>query len=131
MLNTLRWATEIRPADELELPAAGKSAANLKESELKMASQLIKDLTNKWKPDAYADKFTDAIHALIAKKAKAGKTEKVEPFEEAPEGQAESNVVDLTELLKRSLGKGKAASEATPRKTAARAAAKRPARKRA
>jgi len=126
MLDTLRWASEIRPAGDLKLPAAGKSAAGLKDSELKMAAQLIGDMTGPWKAERFADQFTDAIHALVAKKVKAGKTETVTPFEEAPEEAGASNVVELTELLKQSLRKGRAA--AAPAKTAAKAAAK-PARK--
>ena len=130
MLNTLRWATEIRPADELDIPAAGKSALKLTKSELDMARQLINGMTKAWNPKNYADKFTGAIHELVARKLKAGKTEKVEPFEEAPEGAA-SNVVDLMALLKRSLGtRGRhGTSDKAP---AGRSATKRPAaRKRA
>jgi DNA end-binding protein Ku len=95
-----------------------------------MAGQLIKDMTQKWKPEAYADKFTDAIHELIARKVKAGKTEKVEPVEEAPDDLGASNVVDLSVLLRNSLGlrKGlarpaaKSASQAPATKAGAKAA---------
>jgi DNA end-binding protein Ku len=115
MLGILRWADEIRPADELKLPPAGKGP--LKAAELKMARQLIGEMTAAWKPQAYEDHFTDAIHALVARKVKAGKTEKVEPLEEAP--PEESNVVDLTELLKKSLGRGsREKARAAPRKAA-------------
>lgn len=133
MLNTLRWGSEIRPAGELTLPAEGKSAAKLQESELKMASQLIRDLTDRWKPESYADKFTDAVKELVARKVKAGKTEKVEPLEAVPEAGTASNVVDLTELLKASLAKRKpSAAKSASRATAApRKAAKGAARKRA
>jgi DNA end-binding protein Ku len=119
MLNTLRWATEIRSVDELNLPAAGKSEAKLKDSELKMARQLIENLTDKWKPENYADKFAHAIKELMARKVKAGKTEKVEPLEPVPEGGTASNVVDLTELLKSSLAKRKPASAKSPSRAAA------------
>ena len=132
MLNTLRWATEIRPADQLKLPAAGKAEAKLKDSELKMAGQLIKDMTAKWEPDDYADKFTAAVHELISRKIKAGNTEKVEPLEEAPEGLAKSNIIDLMELLKNSLDKRKPAAKSTPAKgSAKRPAPKQSTRKRA
>ena len=63
------------------LPAAGKSAAKPKEGEMKMAQQLIKDMTGTWKPSDYTDKFTNAIHALAAQRVKAGKTEKVTSLE--------------------------------------------------
>ena len=104
MLGTMRWANEIRPAEGLDLPEEGATANRLKPAELKMAQQLIGEMTSKWKPADYQDDFTSAIHTLVAKKAKAGKTASVKPLEEAPEGETASNVVDLTELLRRSLG---------------------------
>jgi DNA end-binding protein Ku len=131
MLVTLRWANEIRSPDDLQLPPEGKSAASLKESELKMAQQLIGDMTEPWKPEEFTDRFTEAIHALVARKAAAGETEAVTPFEEAPAAES-SNVVDLTELLKQSLRKGgKAAADAAPAKPSAKKAAAKGAAKKA
>ena len=86
MLITLRWANEIRAWKDIKLPPGGKKA--LKESDLKMAKQLIADMTDKWKPDAYTDKFTPAIHALVAKRQKAGAAKTVEPMEEAASSPA-------------------------------------------
>ena len=116
MLNTLRWSEEIRPWADLKLPAEGRSP--LKDAELKMAKQLIDDMTHTWKPDAHSDKFTKAIHALVAKKIEAGATYEVESMEGAvPTGP--SNVVDLTALLRESLGK-KTEAPAAAKKTARR-----------
>ena len=115
MLGTLRWAEEIRPADRLDLPSAG--SAGLKPDELKMAEQLIGKMATDWKPERFEDTFTESIRKLVAHKAKAGDTATVQPLEEAP---PESNVVDLTKLLKNSLHA----------RGAARAAARRPAPKR-
>jgi DNA end-binding protein Ku len=123
MLNTLRWANEIRPSSDLKLPDAGSKA--LKEGELKMARQLIGELTAPWKPDAFSDKFTDAVHALVKTRVEKGQTEAVEPMEESAESAA-SNVVDLTQLLKQSLGKSKGGSAAS--KSTSDAAGKAPAK---
>ena len=129
MLNTIRWASEIRDRDEIPLPAAGKG--QLKESELKMARQLIGDMTAAWKPARFADEFTSAIHALAAQRVKAGKTEKVTAIEPSEVPAAASNVVDLTELLKQSLATRKP-SVSTVKKAAAKpVAAKKATRKRA
>ncbi|MDQ6638938.1 MAG: Ku protein [Pseudomonadota bacterium] len=128
LLNTIRWAEEIRPRDEIAFPGEGKGAAKPREGELKMAVQLVKDMTGDWNPADYADKFTSAIHALAAQRVKAGATEKVTPLEEGG-GAPASNVVDLTELLKKSLATrksgadheaGTAPAEAPARKSAAR-----------
>jgi len=110
MLNTLRWQSDIRPRDGIKLPAAGKAAATLREGEMKMAHQLIADMTGTWKPAEFADEFTSAIHALAARRVRAGKTEKVTPVEGEAAPPSRSNVVDLTELLKRSLATRKAGS---------------------
>jgi DNA end-binding protein Ku len=135
LLNTIRWAEEIRPRDEIAFPPQGKGAAQPKESELKMAVQLIRDMTGPWNPAEYRDKFTDAIHALAAQRVQAGQTETVTPLEHGAAPVA-SNVVDLTELLKKSLATrkggaraGAGAAAAAPSSGAERAAAKKPATK--
>jgi len=136
VLNTLRWATEVRDWNELRIPAAGKAAANLKDAELKMAGQLVSELTVKWKADSYHDNFAEAINQLIRAKVAAGNTHEVTPIEAPVDSAAPSNVVDLTALLKNSLGKRRApaqaeadAAAAPARKTPARAAAKKAAAK--
>ncbi len=127
VLNTIRWASEIRPLDELKLPASGKAGANLKPAELTMAAQLIKDMTSTWKAEAYTDTFTTAVEALVQRKHAAGETEQVAPVEQALDGATASNVVDLTELLSRSLGRK--ASAAPAQRSAAAAAPAAPAAK--
>lgn len=103
VLNTIRWANEIRPVEDLKLPAEGKTAAGLKAAELKMATQLIADMTAPWDATQYEDRFVRAVQALVQKKVDAGDTTTVAPLEDAPAASATSNVVDLTELLARSL----------------------------
>lgn len=135
VLNTLRWSADLRDMGELTLPGAGRKAANIKDAELKMAERLIGEMTVKWDAGDYSDRFADAVRTLIRRRVEAGKTAKVEPLEteERPSG---SNVIDLTALLKRSLGDRKGATKraaATPVATKApvRKVAKKVARKRA
>ena len=108
MLNTIRWATEMRPVDELNLPAQGKTSTSLKPTELKMAAQLISDMTGPWKADAYTDTFGAAVKNLVKQKVDAGKTEQVTPLEDSADVANASNVVDLTALLAKSLERRKA-----------------------
>ena len=115
MPNTLRWATEIRPLKDVDVP--GK--ASIKPAEKKMAAQLITQLSDKWKPEQFKDTFRDAIMTLVEKKAKAGKTKSIEPLEEAPEAP-KSNVIDLTALLKQSLA-ARGETKAAPAKKRAKA----------
>lgn len=132
MLGTLRWADEVRSPDALDLPKEGAAANSLKPAELKMAQQLIDEMTSSWKPEDFKDDFTSAVKALVEKKAKAGDKATVEPFEEAPDVGA-SNVVDLSELLRQSLAAknkgGKAASPSLAPASKKAAVKKAPAKK--
>jgi DNA end-binding protein Ku len=107
VLNTIRWASEIRPLDDLKLPPEGKAAAGLKPGELKMAAQLISDMTSAWTSENYTDRFSDAVHELVNKRVVAGETATVPTLEDASSEAGASNVVDLTELLAKSLAKRK------------------------
>lgn len=126
VLNLLRWGGEVRSWDDLPLPAEGKSG--LKDAELKMARNLIADMSGHWSATDFRDNFHEAIQKLVEAKARAGEAAEVEPLEEAPEAPG-AEVIDLTELLRRSLG-GDAKAAAPARKTAAKSRAA-PARKRA
>ena len=147
VLNLLRWGADIRPWAELALPPEGSTAAGLSERELAMAKQLVDDMTDTWDPARFSDSFKDEIMALVKRKVKEGKTETVVQPEDAVEtsgGGSGAQILDLTDLLQRSLRKN-GASASTPatdtpaRKTApakgekvakaAKAPAKTPARK--
>jgi DNA end-binding protein Ku len=107
VLNTLRWAGELRDVKDIDLPADGVKATGIREKELAMAEQLIEDMTERLDLGKFRDTFRDDILALVKRKVKAGKTQLVETPEAAPAESAPSNVIDLTELLKRSLHGGK------------------------
>jgi DNA end-binding protein Ku len=77
----------------------------LKPGELKMAAQLIADMTAPWSPQNYTDKFSVAIRTLVDKKVAAGDTEAVSVVESDSADAPASNVLDLTELLAKSLAK--------------------------
>ncbi|WP_144637432.1 Ku protein [Bordetella genomosp. 13] len=127
ILNLMRWGDEVKPLSDLDLPKAGNKAMASSPSELKMARMLIDDMSGDWNPDEFKDEFREAIMGLVDKKVKAGKTKTViEPQEESPRYEGD-NVIDLTELLQRSLkGKrGAAPSKAPAKKAAKKTAAKK------
>ena len=116
VLVMLRWPCEVRSLESLELGAA-VSQPKLVKSELDMAKRLIKDMSADWQPEEYQDSFQDRIMELVEQKAKAGKIEEVERVEGAEERRS-ADVIDLTELLKRSLG-GKTGATSKPKPKAA------------
>ena len=102
VLVMLRWPAEVRSLDELAL-GRDVTDATLTKGELDMAKRLVEDMSGDWQPDDYRDSFEDKIMALVEKKAHAGKIENVERVSDE-EPRKSADVIDLTELLKRSLG---------------------------
>lgn len=100
VLILLRWPHQLRPASELELPPEGESG--LDDRELSIARQLVEAMAEEWNPDKYKDSFTDKVMAVVQEKVKLGRIETVvSPEIEA--GSAGAEVIDLTDLLRRSL----------------------------
>lgn len=132
VLVLLRWPSEVRGLDTLELTEA-VTDVKLNKSELAMAKRLVEDMSADWTPEDYRDTFQDQIMQLVETKAKEGKIETVETETEDTERKS-ADVIDLTELLKRSLA-GKGSVSKKPAKPAAaskpEAAEKAPAKRRA
>ncbi|MGS1003364.1 Ku protein [Burkholderia glumae] len=113
-LDTLRWQEELRGLDELSAGGGkggkggkgGGRGAAASAQERRMARKLIEDMSGDWAPDEYHDTFRDDILALVERKVKAGKTETIETPPAGAPAKAASNVLDLTELLRRSLDGG-------------------------
>jgi DNA end-binding protein Ku len=124
-LVKLRWPAEVRSLASLELSSA-VTDASLTKSERDMAKRLIEDMSEDWQPESYHDAFADKIMQLVERKAKAGKLEQVERAEGGEERRS-ADVIDLTELLKRSLG-GKAKAKPATSKRKPASSAKKPAK---
>lgn len=121
VLVMLRWPSDVRSLDALDLGTA-VTQPKLAKSELDMAKRLIKDMSDEWRPEEYQDSFQERILELVEQKARAGKIEAVEQVEGEEERRG-ADVLDLTELLKRSLGgkpaaKSEDSSEDKPKKPA-------------
>jgi DNA end-binding protein Ku len=108
-LNTLRWADEVRDIGELKLPSEDPKKAGVTSRELDMAKKLIADMSESWDPSGYHDTFRDDIMALVDRKIRAGKTEEITEVETPRESRQSADILDLSDLLKRSLGRGKKA----------------------
>jgi len=101
VLNLLRYAHEIRPAADLDVPAKSAGASP---REVRMAEQLIEGMTATWKPEAFKDEYRDDVMALVKKKIKAHQTHTIVEPETGTEAPARAKeVVDLMPLLKQSL----------------------------
>jgi len=120
VLNTLRYPEEVRDTKDLALPAAGMAKAGVNDKELKMALALIEGMSEEWDPAQYRDSYRHDLMALIETKIRKKQTHTLTPpakdEEEAPRS---AEVVDLVDLLKRSLPTGKRAAGAKTRSKAA------------
>ena len=105
VMNTLRYADEVRAADELEVPPKNLKAAGVTPRETDMAVKLVEEMTSDWNPKDYHDTYHEDLLKLIDKRIKAGETEVISTTEasETDEEPSRGDVVDLMALLKRSV----------------------------
>jgi DNA end-binding protein Ku len=99
LLNKIRFKEEIRDAGEIKIPSGLH-----KPGELKMATQLISQLTTHFDIGKYKDTYTSKLLKLIKAKAKG---KKIAP---SPLRVVHSTTRDLMSQLKASLGSSKKAS---------------------
>jgi DNA end-binding protein Ku len=119
MLQTMRYNHEIRTAEELEVPGDDMEALGVKKAELQMAGMLVDQLTAPFEPQKYRDEFRDQMLAYIETKAKEG----VAPAVPEPKAEKKGEVVDIFELLKKSVeGSGGKEEEDAPKRRKAKSA---------
>ena len=120
MLNTLRYAAELRDPAELPLPKAGLKASGVTAKEVELAKRLIDDMAHHWQPEAFKDSYHDDLMQRIREKIKRGQTKEIsEPKRGEAEPRQTAEVIDLAELLKKSLkseGGARKAAHSVPRK---------------
>lgn len=106
--EVLRYSYEIRDVGAYDVPHADSPEAAVSEQETAMAEQLISSMVATWDPAAFHDTYREDVLALIEKKVASGVThEAVATAAPAPEPAA-GEVVDIMELLKKSLAEKKA-----------------------
>jgi DNA end-binding protein Ku len=107
-LHTMRFADELVPSAELDIPKPQRKPSKL---EVSAAQALVEQLSSSFQPDEYEDTYREALLGLIERKARGETIEAPEPETIAPED-------DLLEALQASLaGKGKAPASRTRAKT--------------
>ncbi|QNA99710.1 Ku protein [Massilia sp. Se16.2.3] len=112
VMNTLRYADEIRDPGELKIPTKDTKNAAVTDKELKMAMALVQGMAEDWEPEQYHDTYREDVLAMIEKKIKARQTKTITMPDPEERPARATNVIDLVSLLQASLGKkpGKAAA---------------------
>ncbi|NUR56236.1 MAG: Ku protein [Acidobacteria bacterium] len=110
VLTMMRFADELADLEDFTFP----HKAEIRPAELKMAQQLIANLTSKWDPGKYTDEYKENLMRVINAKVK-GRRPKLQEMETTPQG---AEVVDLMARLRASLEgrKTPAGGRATARK---------------
>jgi DNA end-binding protein Ku len=115
MLNTLRYPEELRDSEELPLPKSGLKDSGVTAKEIDLAKRLMSDMADHWKPEDYKNTYHQDLMRRIREKIKHGQTEEItEPEREKERAPQSAEVIDLAELLKKSL-KGEGASRRAAR----------------
>jgi len=107
VLTMMRFADELADLGDYRFP----EAEGIRPAELKMATQLIDNLSAKWDPDKYTDEYRDNLMKVIQGKIK-GRTPKLKE-RESPQS---ADVVDLMTRLRASL-EGKAGGKKAAKTT--------------
>jgi DNA end-binding protein Ku len=94
VMETMLFADEVNPLDELDLPGPD---VDVTEREEKMARSLIDSLTTDFEPSKYRDEYRERVLQLIEQKASGQEIVVEDAAEEAP------RVVDLMAALEASL----------------------------
>jgi DNA end-binding protein Ku len=117
VLETMYWPDEIRSTKTLDVPEGAKAAPSPKEQQ--MARSLVQNLSDRFRPEEYKDRYRIALQELIERKMK-GETRN------ARRRKPEPRVIDLMAALEASLresregtGKRGARARATSRGRAA------------
>ncbi len=132
VLNTLRFSDEIRPTEDLKIPAASEKSAAISDKELKMAMALVEGMSEPWKPEQYHDTFREDVMKLVEEKVKAHQTKTITMPGKEKAPASSGNVIDLVALLQQSIGKkpGKASASSAAEEADEGADAPAPARTR-
>jgi DNA end-binding protein Ku len=117
VLETMYYADEVRRPEEAPAP-------QVRQPEVEMAKTLIENLTAKWDPERYHDRYRNELLDLLRKKAEG---------EALPEPAAADGgeVVDLMEALRQSVQATKAKQTGTKRSGSSRGGGAKNTRRRA
>lgn len=103
MFISVCFPDELKPANELEMPAGAKSA-KVSPREVSMVEKLVEEMTARWNPEDYHDSYREDLMKRIQEKIRKKQTHVLTPKEKAPKEERQSaEIIDLMSVLKKSL----------------------------
>ena len=104
VLELMHFAEELADTGKLHVP----KKLEPRKKEMDMAKALIGSMSAKWNPEKYRDDYREALMEVIEEKVEAGGKE----IEEKPKAKkAPTKVIDLVEVLQKSLEQAGAAKK--------------------
>jgi DNA end-binding protein Ku len=124
MIETLRYASEVRDADEV---FSGIGKGKLRPELVDMAKQLIVERSGEFDPSEFKNHYAEALHKLVKDKVAGGESTEVSGGDEG--GPAGGTVIDFMDALRRSTGKAPSKGAKPAAKTAASQQKREPAKR--
>jgi DNA end-binding protein Ku len=126
VLNTMRYADELRDMKDLSLPAESVKTLGITAKEIDLAKRLVADMEEHWKPAEFKDTYHEDLMKRIEEKIKSGDTKEITKPERGESAAPRSaQVIDLAALLQKSLRGDGEAKRREPRRAEEKSATKR------
>lgn len=109
VLNLIRYPQELRSESEFAIPQGDASQYKISDKELKMSQQLIESMTSEWNPDDFHDEYRETLMEFLERKVQESQQNRAPQEEEhdVVTPTEATNVVDMMEVLKRSIAEKK------------------------
>ena len=129
MIQTLRWADEIRDVDFKGVD----SRAKISKKELEMSAELVDSYSEDFTPEEFTDDYQEELRKLIDAKIESGDSLDLEKtFSADEDDESSGDVVDLMEALRKSVdssrkstGKSRKSTGKNPKSTGKKTSKKR------
>lgn len=104
VLNLLRFAQEVLPLKDFNIPEGNLKDYHILPNELKMAEALVESMSEKWNPKQYHDDYREALMKWIEQKTTHGKTKRTK---KSADEEIPAKTLDFMAALKKSLANAK------------------------
>jgi DNA end-binding protein Ku len=102
LLYLVHFKDEIRSEEELNVPKENLKTYKITDKEIKMATDLIKDMSTSWQPEKYHNEYRETLQKWLEQQTKA-LTKSGKKITKA--ARSHDAVVDFVSLLKESMNK--------------------------
>ena len=99
VLSLLLYDSEVRKISELDIPQKELAAYKINKKEIEIATQLIKSMKSKWKPEKYVDDYQEALHQWVEESV----NNKPHTTMKQRNSRSKKEIVNFVDLLKKSL----------------------------